>query len=126
MIFSVFCLEDIRLSGRESVAESDYEVHVILCRWSLSVILAIISGLLCGHLSYLYTNLYKMTYHNVPIVEPLMVFCLFYFSYIVAQMFGFGGPLAATTCALYMSVYTEPRKEVSVFWELKTCNLKNI
>ena len=73
MIFSVFCLEDIRLSGRESVAESDYEVHVILCRWSLSVILAIISGLLCGHLSYLYTNLYKMTYHNVPIVEPLMV-----------------------------------------------------
>ncbi|XP_075247610.1 Na(+)/H(+) exchanger beta-like [Convolutriloba macropyga] len=88
---------------------SQYEVGKIVVRWLVSVTVAIVTGVLCGHISYLYTKLYKMTYHNVPIVEPLMVICLFYLSYIVASIFGFGGPLAGTTCALYMALWTEPR-----------------
>lgn len=76
-------------------------------------------GLVIGVLLGAITALVTRTTNDVRVVEPLIVVCLAYFSYVFAELFHFSGIIALIACGLMQAEYVKDNISVRSFTTIK-------
>src|SRR5688572_2475525 len=76
-------------------------------------------GLIIGVIMGAITALVTRVTNDVRVVEPLIVVCLAYFSYVFAELFHFSGIIALIACGLMQAEYVKDNISVRSFTTIK-------